>query len=158
MLKFQIGIQIQACFTTVTYMYWSWFLNLKYRQKECHTGIILSKRENYCYFASYCTLTALSEAGHIKPHKMSCMTKPTAWPLRPGKTQISLGIQSLLSTWRNIGYQLSIERMAKTLISLIWVFAWRTDNFVGFVLRWLKFKESTAKTDQSVDAQANQSS
>ena len=47
MLKFQIGIQ--ACFTTVTY--WSRFSNLKYRWKECHTDIILSKRKKYCYFA-----------------------------------------------------------------------------------------------------------
>ena len=36
------------------------------------------------------------------------MTKPIKWPVRPAKTQISLGIrpdwsESLLSTWRNYG-------------------------------------------------------
>ena len=36
------------------------------------------------------------------------MTKPAKWPVRPAKTQISLGIhpiwsESSLSTWRNIG-------------------------------------------------------
>ena len=40
MLKFQIGIQ--ACFTAVTY--WSRFSSLRYRWKECHTEIILSKK------------------------------------------------------------------------------------------------------------------
>ena len=37
-----------------------------------------------------------------------CTTKPTKWPVRPAKTQISLGIgpvwsESSLSAWRNLG-------------------------------------------------------
>ena len=45
----------------------------------------------------------------INTHNMSrLMIKPTKWPMRPAKTQISLGIrpvwsESLLSTWRKLG-------------------------------------------------------
>ena len=41
MLKFQIGIQ--ACFTTVTD--WRRFSSLKYRWKQCHADLILSKKK-----------------------------------------------------------------------------------------------------------------
>ena len=55
------------------------------------------------------------------------MTKPPKWPLRPAKTQISLGIRqhppSLIRLFavrmkKHLGPQLPIERTAKTLISL----------------------------------------
>ena len=76
------------------------------------------------------------------------MTKPTKWPVRPVKTQISLGIhpirsESSLSTWRNIG-PLSTswahsENSDQTgrMSRLIWVFAGHTYHFVGFVMRRL---------------------
>ena len=62
-------------------------------------------------------------------------TWAAAWPLRPAKTQISLGIRSVwsessLSAWRNIGSP-----------RLIWVFAGRKGHFVDFVMRWLTFRK-----------------
>ena len=51
------------------------------------------------------------------------MTKPTKWPARPAKTQISLGIcpvwlESSLSAWRSIGPLATHWAQAKTLIRL----------------------------------------
>ena len=48
--------------------------------------------------------------------------------------------QSSLFAWRKLDPQLHvpIERIGKTLIQKTWVFAGRTDHFVGFVIRWLK--------------------
>ena len=57
-LKFQIGIQ--ACFTTFTYS--SRFSSPNYRWKECHTGIILLKKDNYCSFAYSPLSTSLIRA------------------------------------------------------------------------------------------------
>ena len=65
------------------------------------------------------------------------MTKPTKWPVRPAKTQFSLGIrpvwsETLLSAWRNIGplttYWAPSEDSDQTgrMPRLIWVFAGRT--------------------------------
>ena len=97
------------------------------------------------------------------------VTKPTKWSLRPAKTlirlggcpgwsesslgaktQISLGIhpvwsESSLSAWRNIGssatHRVHSEDYDQTgrMPRLIWVFAGRTDHFVGFVMRQLKY-------------------
>ena len=41
----------------------------------------------------------------LTPANLSLMTKPTKWPVRPAKTQVSLGIrsESSLSEWRNLG-------------------------------------------------------
>ena len=77
------------------------------------------------------------------------MIKPTKWPLRPAKTQISLGIhpvwsaESSLSAWSNIWSSAThwahCEDSDQTgrMPRLIWVFAGRTDHFVGFVMSWL---------------------
>ena len=82
-------------------------------------------------------------------HMSRCMTKPTKWPVRPAKTQISLGIrpvwpESSLSAWRNLG------SLATHLVHsegsdqsgwtprLIWVFAGHTGDFLGFIVLWLK--------------------
>ena len=82
--------------------------------------------------------------------QMSCrMTKPTKWPVHPAKTQISLGIhlvwsESLLSAWRNLWSLTShwehSEDTDQTgrMPRLIWVFAGRTGDFVGFCVMQLK--------------------
>ena len=78
------------------------------------------------------------------------MTKPIKWPVRPAKTQISLGIrpvwsESLLSAWRNIGplttYWVHSEDSDQTgqMPRLIWVFAGRTCHFVGFLVWQLNY-------------------
>ena len=84
---------------------------------------------------------------------MSCrMTKPTKWPLRPAKTQLSLCIrpvwsESSLSAWRNIGssaiHWADCEDSDQTgrMQRLIWVFAGHKGHFVGFVMRWLTFRK-----------------
>ena len=61
---------------------------------------------------------------------LSCnMTKPTKWPVRPAKTQISMGIclvwsKSLLYTWRNLGSLATwwAHSEGSKMPSLIWVF------------------------------------
>ena len=82
------------------------------------------------------------------------MAKPTIWPVRPVNTQISLGIrpiwsESSLSAWWNIkslathwAHSEDSEHSEQTgrMPRLIWVFAWHTYHFVGFVVRRLKYK------------------
>ena len=75
---------------------------------------------------------------------MIILTKPTKWPVRPAKTQISLGIrpvwsESSLSSWRNIGplttYWAYSDDSDQTgqMPRLIWVFAVHTCHIAGFV-------------------------
>ena len=76
-------------------------------------------------------------------------TKPTKWPLRPAKTQISLGIRPLWSEsppcaqWvdKKKGFFLRTAKTDQTgrMPRLIWVFAGRTSHFVGFVFLRLVF-------------------
>ena len=81
-------------------------------------------------------------------HLSRLMTKPSNWPVRPAKTQISLGIHPVWSE-----SSLCVQWVAKDprflhadnedsdptglMPRLIWVFAWCTCNFVGFVLSQL---------------------
>ena len=82
------------------------------------------------------------------------MSKPTKWPVRPGQTQISVGIrpvwsESSLSACKSSGsfathWAHSEDSDQTGLMSrLIWVFAMRT-SFVGLVMRRL-ISEFTAK-------------
>ena len=75
-----------------------------------------------------------------------CTTKPTKWLVRPAKTQISLGIrpvwaESSLFAWRHLWtlatYWAHSEDSDQTgqMPRLIWVFAGRTGQVVGFVVR-----------------------
>ena len=81
-------------------------------------------------------------------HSSRLMIKPTKWPVRPAKTQISLGIhpvwsESLLcAQWvaKDPSFlQADSEDSDQTgrMLRLIWVFAGHTDHFVGFVMTWL---------------------
>ena len=78
------------------------------------------------------------------------MTKPTKWPVHPGKTQISLGIcpvwsESSLSAWKNMGslatHWVHSEDCDRTgwMPRLIWVFAECTGHIVRFVRLRLKY-------------------
>ena len=82
------------------------------------------------------------------------MTKPTKWPVRPAKTQISLGFcpvwsESLL--WAHwIAQDPSFlhadskdSDQTRWIPRLIWVFAEGTCHFVGFVMRWLIWAASS---------------
>ena len=80
------------------------------------------------------------------------MTKPTRWPVRPTKTQISLGIrlvwsESSLSAWRNIGssatHWVCSEDPDQTgwMPRLIWVFAEHTCHCVDFFMWRLNFQK-----------------
>ena len=80
---------------------------------------------------------------HIFSH---LMTRPTNWPVRPAKTQISLGIRpvwsesSLCAEWVAKDpsfHHADSEDSDQTwqMPRLIWVFAGRTCHFVGFVMR-----------------------
>ena len=78
------------------------------------------------------------------------MTKPTKWPVRPAKTQISLGIaqsdeSSQCAQWvaeDPIFLHMDSEDSDQTgqMPRLIRVFAGRTSHFVGFIMRQLKCK------------------
>ena len=73
------------------------------------------------------------------------VTKQTKLALRPAKSQISLGTRTVWSVfaWRNIGSSAThwahceVSDQIGRMPMLIWVFAVRTDHFVGFVMRWL---------------------
>ena len=75
------------------------------------------------------------------------MTKPTKWHVGPAKTQISLGICPVWSVFAirmkkywPINYLLSASKKSDQtgrMPRLIWVFAGRTCQFVGFVTRRL---------------------
>ena len=75
------------------------------------------------------------------------MTKPAKWPVRPAKTQISLGIRpiwsaSSLSTWRNLGFLASHwahsedSDLTGRVSRPIRVFTGPTCHFVGFAMLW----------------------
>ena len=82
--------------------------------------------------------------------EVSCsMTKPTKWPVRPVKTQISLGIrpvwsESFLTAWRNIGPLTTYWAHSKGYDQTGWMprliqdFAGHPAQFVGLVMRRLK--------------------
>ena len=68
--------------------------------------------------------------------------------VRPAKPQISLGIcqgwlgSSLSALWVAKDQMLLHSKESDQtgqMPRLIWIFAWRTDHFVGFVMHWLIF-------------------
>ena len=72
-------------------------------------------------------------------HLSRLMTKPTKWPVRPAKNQISLGIrpvwsESSLSAWRNLGPL--VVHWAHSEVSDL-SFCWGHTHFVGFVMSWI---------------------
>ena len=78
------------------------------------------------------------------PDLSRLMTKPTKWPLHPAKTQIRpVWSESSLSARRKLGslaiYWAPRKDTDQTgqMPRLIWVFAGRTCNFIGFVMRRL---------------------
>ena len=82
-------------------------------------------------------------------HMSRHTTKPTKWPVRPLKTQISLGIcpvwsESSLCAQEVVKGPMFIHADSKDsdqtgrMPRLIWVFARHTGHFVGFVMRRLK--------------------
>ena len=90
----------------------------------------------------------LKQKQTLQGYMSCCMTKPTKWPVRRAKTQISLGIrpvwsESSLSAWKNTGPLTTywadsedsdqIGRMPRP----IWVFVEHTCQFVGFVVQRL---------------------
>ena len=89
------------------------------------------------------------QGGDTVHHDVSrLVTKPTKWHVRPAKTQISLGIRpvwsesSLCAQWvakdPSFLYADSEDSdQTGRIPRLIWVFAGRTCNFVGFVTRRL---------------------
>ena len=81
----------------------------------------------------------------VHAHSSRLVTKPTKWPVRPAKTQISLGIcpvwsESSLSAWRKLGslatHLAHSEDSDQTgrMPRLIWVFAGHT--VILLVLSW----------------------
>ena len=90
----------------------------------------------------------------LKQQMSHLMTKPAIWPVRPAKSQISLGIHPVWSVFAvcskaSQGPQGFFMRTAKTdqtgrMPRLIWVFTGRTDHFgctdhfVGFVMRQIR--------------------
>ena len=79
-------------------------------------------------------------------HMRHSMTKPTMWPVRPAKTQISLGIRpvwsesSLCAQWADPMFlHADVEDSDQTgrMSRLVWVFAGRTCHFVDFFVLWV---------------------
>ena len=75
------------------------------------------------------------------------MSKQTKWPMRPAKTQISLGIcpvwsQSSLSAWKNLGILATHWAHSKQSDQTGRISGWSESSlgahhFVGFVMQWL---------------------
>ena len=90
-----------------------------------------------------CEMIALSIdqlLNYRKMHQMShILTKPTKWHVRQAKTQISLGIHAFFMRTVKTDQNGQMPR-------LIWVFAGRTCQFVGFVIRRLKCKVTFINT------------
>ena len=97
-----------------------------------------------CFAQPTCTLFISA----LFKYMSHCMTKPTKWPLCPAKTEISLDIRPVwsewsLSAWRKLGslatHWTHSEGCDQTewMPRLIWVFAWCTCHFAGFVMRRL---------------------
>ena len=96
-------------------------------------------------------MTFKARSHRINEYMIRLMTKPTKWPVRPAKTQISLGNHPVLSKSSLCAQWVAKDqsffmRTVKTLIGLgaymprlIWVFAGRTCHFVGFVMRRLNY-------------------
>ena len=79
------------------------------------------------------------------------MTKPTKWHLCPVNTQISLGIRQVWSESLMCAHWVAKDPMfvhadsedsdqTGRMPRLIWVFAWHTGHFVGFIMLWLIYK------------------
>ena len=135
-------------------------------RNDCHKRPRLGSKHNTCTSKASKTLVflclkhdfdtkgnqcccILSTGPHPRDNNLSrLMSKPTKWPVRPAKTQISLGIrpvwsESSLSAWRKLGslathwaYNEDSDQTGR-MPRLIWVFARRTCHFVGFVTRRL---------------------
>ena len=86
------------------------------------------------------------------------MTKRTQWPVRPAKTQISLGIRPVwsepsLSAWRKDGSLATPKAHGEDsdqtgqMPRLIGVFAERTGHIAGFVMIGLKCKLNIKQTN-----------
>ena len=76
------------------------------------------------------------------------MIKPSKWYVRPAKTRNSLGIRpvwsesSLCAQWvaKDPSFLHAVSEdsdQTGRMPLLIWVFAWRTCHFAGFIMRWL---------------------
>ena len=132
------------------------------------------KKEIHCFEERTWFITAYFNDMRIyispKKERNKQASKQTKWHLRPGKTQISLGIRPVwsefsLSAWRKLGslpiHWAHIEDYDQTgqMSRLIWVFAGRKDHFVGLVMRRLiyfrrtfAFKLKCSCWKKSVDA------
>ena len=90
--------------------------------------------------------------------KLSQRMRTTKWAVFPAKTHIRLGIRliwpaSSLSVWRKLrslatqwAHSEDSDQTGR-MPRLIWVFAWCTFNFVGFIMRWLKCR---GQSDRSI--------
>ena len=105
----------------------------------------------HLHVCQHCSLeTARSDMSRI-------MTKPTKWPVRPAKPQISLDIHSVWSESSLCAHwvakdpsflQADSEDSDQTgrMPRLIWVFAGCTGHFVGFVMMRLIYQDTVADT------------
>ena len=96
-----------------------------------------------------CSLPSILPTSSLGLHHLShLMTKPTKWSVLPTKTQINLGIhqvwsESLLcALWvakdpRCLHADSEDSDQTGRMPRLIWVFARRTDHFIGFVMQQL---------------------
>ena len=98
-------------------------------------------------------MTTTKHVSHL--HKMSCrMTKPTKWPTRPAKSQISRGFHPVWSIFAvrmkkawvlsytahsPLSAQRSLWSDWADACRLISVSAWRTCHFDSFIVRRLKY-------------------
>ena len=116
------------------------------------TGCIQVKR-TVLPFINRCHPSGHKFPGTEKNKISKTTTKPTKWPVRPVKTQISLGIRPVWSEPSLCALRVAKDPtplqadsedsdQTRRMPRLIWVFAGRTCHFVGFVVLWLKSSET----------------
>ena len=119
-------------------------------QRSTHFGINKLCEIPFIQKTPYLVFFCILQFSKWERQMIRLMTKPTKCPLRPAKTQISLGIRpvwskSSLSAWMNIAsyanHWAHFEDSDQTgrMPRLTSVFAGRAYNFVGFVMRRLKY-------------------
>ena len=86
----------------------------------------------WLFLRSYVCFSCISPAKLVSCH----MTNPTKWPVRPAKTQISLGIcpvwsESLLCAWRNTGPLTTCWAHSKDSDQTGWCPSW-SESFAGY--------------------------
>ena len=149
---FHYVLHVLLLFLFYENIFWVLVRNVSWRLNSTQS-ICFRKKVSTQYFCVYLLLRAfyiiaisandMSDRRLLIKHinKDPMHDKPSKWHVRLAKTQIILGFSQCVAKIPNF---LHVDSNGSDhtgrLPRLIWVFAGRTCHFVGFVMRWLKYK------------------